>query len=518
MAVATAVTEPPGPTGRESLLAVRGLTKQFGGVHALEDVSFDVSQGEIFGIIGSNGAGKTTLLGLMSGALRPTAGEVYLDGAVISGLRASTVARRGVARAHQIPRPFREMSVREHVDLAARIPCRARRTRRARVDAILEQAELQGHAERRSGGLGLLDLKRLEIARAVAVAPRVLLLDEVAAGLVGREVDDVVRLIDDLRTAGMTIVMVEHVQAVIRELAARVLVLEWGRVLTEGTPAEVAADPRVLEAYLGVPAGEQSAPPEERGSRPAPLLTLESVSVNYGKLTALRACDLTIGAGEVVAVVGANGAGKTTLAGAVSGLVPVRSGQIQFDGQNITALPPHQRARAGIALCAEGRRLFTEQTVEDNLRLAARRIPAAQVRERLDGVVDLFPELANFWNRPCGALSGGQQQMVAIARALVLDPKVILFDELSLGLAPRVAARLIAAIPLLRDRGLAVLLIEQHVTQALTVADHVYVLDRGRITFSGSPAGVHADERLRDAYLGTQSTQSLRTTERTTEP
>jgi branched-chain amino acid transport system ATP-binding protein len=484
-------------------LEVRSLSKRFGGVHALDNVSFTVDRGEIFGIIGPNGAGKTTLLNIAAGVMRPTIGEVLLEGEVISGLRSPAVVRRGVARAHQVPRPFKQMTLRQHLDIAARVHRPHRRARRELVGAVLDRTGLARHADRVAGALGLLDLKRLEIARAVAMSPRVLLLDEVAAGLVGQEITGVMELISSLQADGLTIVLVEHVQALIRELAARVMVLEWGRKLTEGTPAEVVADRRVIEAYLGQPVEQEIEVTRKTQARSTALVELIGVGVNYGRFPALRNCDLSIAAGEVVALVGANGAGKTTLSRAITRMVTHR-GEIRFDGADISRLNAHQRARAGIALCHEGRRLFTEQSVRDNLLTAARRAARSErtAADRIAEVLALFPELEPLLTRQAALLSGGEQQMVAIGRALALDPKLVIFDELSLGLAPRIVARLLEAIPLLKQRGIAILLIEQNVAQALTVADHVYVLDHGHVVFSGSPADVVDDPRLHAAYLG----------------
>lgn len=487
------------------MLEVSGLCKHFGGVRALDDVSFSVAEHQIYGVIGSNGAGKSTLLGVVSGGLRPTQGVVRVAGDEVSGRGSAAVARKGVGRAHQIPRPFHQMTVRQHADLAARLHLHGRHLRHEHVSHVLDRCGLLHRADRQAQDLGLLDLKRLEVARALAMKPKVLLLDEVAAGLVGREVDEVISLIRSIHEDGTTIVMVEHVQALIRELASQVLVLEWGKVLTEGSPDEVANDPRVIEAYLGRTGSATTVVHEPPATgRPEPVLRVEGLGVSYGLQPALRDCNLEIGPGEVVAVVGANGAGKTTLSRAIVGMVPSNSGRVVLDGADLSKVSGHERARRGIALCHEGRRLFREQTVEDNLLIAGRhsRHHSKGVQERIDDVMTLFPELKDLRHRRAGALSGGQQQMVAIGRALVLEPRVLIFDELSLGLAPVVVDRLFEAIPLLRDRGLAILLIEQNVAEAMTVADHVYVLDHGDVAFSGSPAAVFGDERLRAAYLG----------------
>jgi branched-chain amino acid transport system ATP-binding protein len=499
------------------LLEVHDIGKRFGGVIALDEVSFDVAESQIFGVIGSNGAGKSTLLSVVSGAFRPTVGTVALAGATISGTGSANVARQGIARAHQIPRPFRQMTVRQHADLAARLRFKRRGARHVHVDAVLHRCGLESRANHVARDLGLLDLKRLEVARAVAMAPKVLLLDEVAAGLVGREVDQIIELIRSINAEGTTIVVVEHVQALIRELAERVLVLEWGRVLVEGPPDDVANDARVIEAYLGRTGSRDTVVREVSASRPAPVLVVRGLDVSYGPQPAVRDCTIEIASGEVVAVVGANGAGKTSLARAIAGMIPSRAGRVELGGEDLTRVPSHVRARRGIALCHEGRRLFAEQTVEDNLRIAGRhaRHGSRALDERVAEVMMLFPELTDLRDRRAGTLSGGQQQMVSIGRGLVLDPRVVIFDELSLGLAPMLVDRLFQAIPALRERGLAVLLIEQNVAQAMTVADHVYVLDHGAVAFSGSPAAVFNDQRLRAAYLGA-STRTPPPSERNT--
>jgi ABC-type branched-subunit amino acid transport system ATPase component len=226
------------------------------------------------------------------------------------------------------------------------------------------------------------------------------------------------------------------------------------------------------------------------------LLRAEGASVEYGLLRALREVDFEIGAGEVVAVLGANGAGKTTLAGALAGTVPLSGGRVLLDGQDITRQPAHIRARRGIALCHEGRRLFNELSVRDNLELATR--GSTQIQRAFD----LFPELAAKEKELAGRLSGGQQQMVAIARAMVAEPRVVIFDELSLGLAPLVIDRIYASLEQVRGWGISVVLIEQNVHRALAQANRVYVMERGRVSFSGTPAELGAADVLHAAYFG----------------
>ncbi len=356
------------------------------------------------------------------------------------------------------------MTVRQNLLVAAHSIAGHRAQRDDLIRQVLERCDLLDKSERLAGSLGLLDLKRLEVARALSLRPRLLLLDEVAAGLVGVEVQEVTQLIASVQQQGVTILLVEHVQALIQALATRVIVLDQGRTLAEGTPPEIARDPRVVAVYLGTekstPAPATGAPfqgaPAPDGARRA-VLRLDDVSVDYGKLRAVQAVDFEVYDGEVVALLGANGAGKSTLAWAMAGLVPLRGGQVRLDGSDMTRLPPHQRARQGIALCHEGRRLFTQLTVRENLELGAAYASrsATPLKTRLARIYQLFPVLVERQTTRAGRLSGGQQQMVAIGRALMADPRLIIFDELSLGLVPQAIDRIYEAIGQLRAWGVS---------------------------------------------------------------
>jgi branched-chain amino acid transport system ATP-binding protein len=492
------------PSGA-ALLSLRHVGKRFGGVVAVNDVTLDVAQGELLGVIGPNGAGKTTLLSLVSGAQRPTSGEILYRGVHrLDRKRAHEVARLGVARAHQVPRPFGRLTVRENLLVAAHSIKHAL-GRTEQVAELLERCKLQDKAERRAGSLTLLDLKRLEVGRALALDPELLLLDEVAAGLVGAEIDEITALIGGIHERGTTIILVEHVQALVQALAQRVVVLDWGRLIAEGTAREIAADPEVIRVYLGTSATETREPRREAPRERRTVLSVEDVTVDYGKLRALRSVSLELREGEIVAVLGANGAGKSSLARAVAGVVPTSGGRIVVDGVDATRLPAHRRARLGIALCHEGRRLFTQLTVRENLDLAAAYSGRGRREEVGTRVRELFPLLVERADSLAATLSGGQQQMVAIARALMSEPRVLIFDELSLGLAPAVADELFAVLDELRTWGIAMVLIEQNVYRSLAVADRVYVMERGQISFSGSPEELLQQERLEEAYFGKQA-------------
>jgi branched-chain amino acid transport system ATP-binding protein len=232
------------------------------------------------------------------------------------------------------------------------------------------------------------------------------------------------------------------------------------------------------------------------------MLRVDRLNSGYGRITVLHDVSLEVAAGEMVALVGSNGAGKTTLLRAISGVQPVATGSVTFDGRPIHTLSPHARVRAGIVQVPEGRQVFAPLAVADNLRLGAWTRRDAEIDRDLDGVYATFPALAEKRNIAAGALSGGQQQMLAIGRALMARPKLLLLDEPSMGLAPMLAEQILANVAALKARGLTVLLVEQRANAALAIADRAYVLETGRITLSGDCAALRNDPRVQEAYLG----------------
>lgn len=234
-----------------------------------------------------------------------------------------------------------------------------------------------------------------------------------------------------------------------------------------------------------------------------PLLQIDNLTVNYGGIQALQGVSLTVQPGEVVTLIGANGAGKSTTLRTISRLLRSRSGRILYDGQDISRARPDQVVQLGIAQCPEGRRVLARQTVADNLLLGAYiRHDRAAIAGDLDAQFATFPRLAERRTQLAGTLSGGEQQMLAIARALMSRPRLLLLDEPSLGLAPIIVREIFAIIRRLHESGVTILLVEQNANLALQNADRGYVLEAGRITISGPAADLLGDERVRRAYLG----------------
>lgn len=233
------------------------------------------------------------------------------------------------------------------------------------------------------------------------------------------------------------------------------------------------------------------------------LLEVRFDSASYGSVSVLRDLRLTVGAGEIVAVLGNNGVGKTTLLRAISGWQVASSGSVQFDGREMSSLPAHRRARAGIVHVPEGRRVFGDLTVEENLRVGALHAPGRQTfEEKATTALGLFPALERLQRRRASSLSGGEQQMLAIARGLMAEPLLLMVDEASLGLAPIIIRQVFDGLEAIRSMGVAVLVVEQNVRTSLAAADRGYVLERGTVTASGTAQELLADERVVDAYLG----------------
>jgi ABC-type branched-subunit amino acid transport system ATPase component/ABC-type branched-subunit amino acid transport system permease subunit len=469
----------------KSKLVVVGLTISFGGVRAAQDVALEAQPGQVTSLIGPNGAGKTTVLNMLSGFYRPDAGSIRIGNVQIEGLPAWRIARAGVARTYQTTQLFGSMSVAENLAIASG---------HEHLAAFVGYA---GDLDARAADLPHVGKRLVEIARALATRPSVLLLDEPAAGLSAEDKAKLARLLRRIADAGIAVVLVEHDMSVVMGISDRVVVLDAGVRIASGTPEEVQRDPAVRKAYLGE---EQERQAVQRPQPGAPLLEVGRLAAGYGAEPVLKGIDLAVRQGEMVAVLGANGAGKSTLMRAIAGLHRPVSGGIALDGRDISSEPAHRVVARGAVLVPEGRQVFPELSVFDNLALGAfsrEKWDAAEI----EALLERFPRLRERLHQRAGLLSGGEQQMLAIARGLMAKPRLLLLDEPSLGLAPQVANDLFAALDRLRAEAATILLVDQMTGLALALADRAYVIEGGRIVAAGTAAEIAADGALEKAYL-----------------
>jgi branched-chain amino acid transport system ATP-binding protein len=525
---------------RPDILSGTQISVNFRGLKALQGVDIGVPEGGIVGLVGPNGAGKSTLLGVLSGDVRAQHGVVRLGGKDVSALAPETRVRRGLARTFQLPQLFDELTVREHLTLPRRLaqapsrewsdPLTGRFLHRdaqeeREVDALLASLGLEPVADTVAGALPLGLTRLVEIARAAATHPTVILLDEPFSGLNPAESRRLSRTLASLnQSEGIAMVLVEHDVEVVFDLSERVFVLDFGELIAAGTPAEIRRHPAVRAAYLGdcdlqstertpVPApgrppltvAEPPHPSAPEPSRDLPeasgaLLEISELSVNYADAAALHEVSFAVRPRSVTALLGANGAGKSSLARAVSGLVKAQSGRIRFDGADITSAPADQIRALGVAYLPEGRGIFRSLTVEENLKVALQGMPKAERPAAIERSVALFGVLGQRRRQTAGTLSGGEQQMLSLARVLTRQPRLLIADEISLGLAPLIVEEVFAGLERVIELGVSVILIEQFVHRALAIADDCHVLRRGRLVWSGAASQAGAD--LVEHYLG----------------
>lgn len=486
-------------------LSVEGIGISFGGIKAAEGVSVNAAPGAVTSIIGPNGAGKTTVLNMVSGFYRPGAGAIRLAGRDLAGLPAHRIARAGIARTYQTTRLFGSLSVIDNVALAiapGRLFRAGARSDVAASTALLAFVGYTGSLHRPAAELPHVDRRLVEIARALAGQPRVLLLDEPAAGLTRADTDRLGGLLRRIADCGIVVVLVEHDMPLVMGISDHILVMDAGRPIARGDATAVRADPAVLRAYLGgadTPARPRPSP--WKGPADAVLSALD-LTAGYGAAPVLDRLSLDVRPGETVALLGANGAGKSTAMRALSGLLRPVEGAVILEDRAIAGLPAHAVARLGLALVPEGRHVFPELSVMENLRLGAHGRKARIDPSEIEALLDRFPRLRDRATSRAGLLSGGEQQMLAIARGMMAQPRILLLDEPSLGLAPSMINALYAVVAELRDQGVTILIVDQMAALALTVADRGYVLEQGRVVASGSAAELSADETLAAAYLG----------------
>ena len=492
------------------VLVARGLVKRFGGIHAVDGIDLTVRDRTLHALIGPNGAGKTTAFNLVSGLFPPDAGTIELEGRSIAGLKPEDITAAGVGRSFQITNLFGGLSAEENLRLAVQ----ARSAKRfalwtsaaAVADVDEETADLvaflglSGIEQAEAASLSYGGQRLLDMGLAIATRPRILLLDEPLAGLAAAERTRIAALLTTI-AAEIPVLLVEHDIDRVFQIADHVTVMNEGKVLVDGTVEDARSDAKVREVYIGSGVAALAAKPRVSAAGATPILVVDSVDTFYGKSHILNSVSLDVREHEILALLGRNGAGKSTLLKTVIGIAPPAAGAIRLQGEDTAGFASAQIARRGIGYVPQGRGLFAGMSVADNLALGRlKRMTGTGIHWDNERIASYFPRLIERWHSPADYLSGGEQQMLAVARALAGDVRVLLLDEPFEGLSPAVTEELFEAFDRLRY-DVAIIIVDHHLDLALALSDRTVVLERGSVTWTGPSHALRDDLALRRKAL-----------------
>lgn len=540
-----------------ALLSIKNLSIEFGGIAALKDVNLELQPKEFLGLMGPNGAGKTTLINCISRIYTPSSGSIIFEGKNLLKCSGDELQPLGIARTFQDLSFFNQLSrtsILDYVKLGQFNPYNFRiladglqtsksqkneheLKERARqiLDFFRQVREFMAPPEKDRGypilhgrpdfpnlqdvensPIGILSFawrRRLDLARALFSNPKVLFLDEPAQGLPPSEIENLGNLLKIIKTEfGVAALIVEHDVAALMKISDKIMVMNHGEVLATGTPDEISKHPETIEVYLGANLSE--AGPELDAKRIAQgvhrksstgLLVVKDLSLEYGSAKALNAVSISVYEREIVSVLGTNGSGKSSLLRAISGLEMPSYGQIYFKEKILPLGWPEVTVDAGIQYVPQGHLVFPALSVMDNLKIASLSNNKRQLNlsEALDKAFHYFPILKDILSRQAASLSGGQQQMLAIGQAIMGNPEVLMLDEPSLGLAPKLVEAIFEIIlKISREEKCAIILVEQNVKKAIEISDYIFMLSTGSVIGQGTSTQLGENDDTLKRYLG----------------
>ncbi len=492
------------------VLEVKGLVKHFGGIKAVQGFDLTVKDQTLHALIGPNGAGKTTAFNLISGMFVPDQGRVLLTGHDVTGLNADRITRSGIGRSFQITNLFPSLSVQENVRLATQVrsgatfsfwyPAESQDEVNRQTAETIRTMGLAGVEHAEAGSLSYGGQRLLDMSLALATRPRLLLLDEPLAGLAAAERERVGNLIKSI-SRDLPVLLVEHDIDRVFQIADHVTVLNDGAVLVDGDAEHARTSQKVQDVYIGSGSHALAAKPRLSAAKDSLLLKIDGIDTLYGKSHILRKVAFEVRHNEIVALLGRNGAGKSTLLKTLTGISTPAAGSIVLAGENLVGMPSALITRRGVSYVPQGRGLFAGMSVKENMELGKlKRRTGAGSHWDEEKIFSFFPRIKERWSSPADYLSGGEQQMVAVARALSGDTRILLLDEPFEGLAPSIIEELFEAFDRLRKE-VSIVIVDHHLDLALALADRAVVLERGEVTHTGPCSELLKDLELRRQVL-----------------
>ena len=485
----------------EYVVELKHITKRFPGVVALKDMSIGIRPGEIHGLIGENGAGKSTLIKVLTGVHTPEEGEIFVDGQKVVFKNPVQSREAGIACVYQELNIVKQLPVTDNVFMGRAVK-KGLLLDYPRMHAEAEEAlktlghpEINVHLE--CGKLGVGQQQMVEIAKAVSLDAKLIIMDEPTSSLGKEEIEQLMETVRGLKAKGVAILFVSHKLEELFELCDRVTVMRDGEhIITEDT-VNLTED-SLINAMVGRTLDNLY--PKEFGTKGE--VWLEAKGLNEAGV--LHDVSFKAHAGQITGFAGLVGAGRTETMRAVVGADKLASGEIPYDGNLSSKMEAHKIVRLGLAQVPEGRRVFSGLTVQQNLSMGAytRHDGKDAIQSDYDMVFDLLPRLKERRNQPAGTLSGGEQQMLAVGRALMCKPKILLLDEPSMGLSPLLVKEIFKIIRDINRQGVTVLLVEQNAKMALDIANRAYVLETGTIKMEGEATELANNIEVRKAYLG----------------